>query len=891
VQNEGGPASVPARIAQFRILGLLGRGGMGAVYRAHDETLRRDVALKLLPTTGDEERRHRFLREARSAAALTHPNVAVVYEVGDEAGRVYIAMELIEGESLRQRMDRGRIDPASARGLAEQIARGLAAAHDKGIVHRDLKPENVMITREGVVKLLDFGLAKSGAVQSSPGGAEPGLAKTETLVTSEEGRIMGTPEYMSPEQATGEMLDVRSDVFSFGVVLYEMVSGVRPFRGATPAGLLVALIRDREAPLRERVPDVDPQIASIVDTCLAKTPADRYSSASAVLGVLGQRQSTTHSGAALPPTTTLESASGAGTGDRGRRPRFSATAVTVGAVAAFALAAFAVARVSRVPPGPAPQAAATAATTTTATSAAAPASAGSIIRLADLAPSKASVPGAEASYRRAMQLLGRGEDAAAAKAMREAVTTDPDFASAHLELLILATYNCPTPLQTARPHFQAASRGRSALSERERDVLDAIEPAVLDPPDLAQVAVRMRALAAKRPNDVEVIQMLGVAENKLFHFDRSAEAARREIAMDPEEESFATLILAQDLDSDEGRRALDQCLQRNPAAQDCRIERAFKYAALGACHEEESEARAMTVYAPDSAMGPYMLAAALAGQNASVDALRLALDAKRSTLPPAVAERVKAGDDMELAVWTGDFASARSGLAALAAPAQPPSSFDRVMRVDVLWESGDARGAGDLAMAFVKEAPAMPRVERPEADPLPHMLARARQGGALSEADFVAQRDAWIASWRRRLDDEAWTAAAPVIWGLAFSYPANEDDARAAVERLPSFGGAPPPIASRRFWTNDGPIGELLLMGGRIDDALARLRPAAHQCSLALEPIRAQLRLGEALEKTGDVTGACSSFATVLSHWGHAKPRSLTADEARAHAQKLGCAL
>ena len=885
MQNEGGPASVPARIAQFRILGLLGRGGMGAVYRAHDETLRRDVALKLLPTTGDEERRHRFLREARSAAALTHPNVAVIYEVGEDAGRIYIAMELIEGESLRQRMDRGRLDPASARGLAEQIARGLAAAHDKGIVHRDLKPENVMITREGVVKLLDFGLAKSGAVQSSPGGAEPGLAKTETLVTSDEGRIMGTPEYMSPEQATGEMLDVRSDVFSFGVVLYEMVSGVRPFRGATPAALLVAVVRDREPPLRERVPDVDPQLASIVDTCLAKTPADRYSSASAILGVLGQRQSTTHSGAALPPTTTLESAA-SGTGDRGRRPRFAAPAVTVAAVAAFALAAFAITRVSRVPPGTPPQAAAT-------TTSDAPASAGTIIRLADLAPSKASVPGAEASYRRAMQLLGRGEDAAGAKAMREAVTTDPDFASAHLELLVLATYNCPTPLQTARPHFQAASRGRSALSERERDVLDAIEPAVLDPPDLAQVAVRMHALAAKRPNDVEVIQMLAVAENKLFHFDRSAEAARREIAMDPEEESFATLILAQDLDDDDGRRALDECLRRNPGAQDCRVERALKYEALGECHELESDARAMTVYAPDSATGPYLLAAALAGQNASVDAIRLALDAKRSTLPAAVAERVKARDDVDLALWTGDFASARSGLAAFAAPApaQTPSSFDRVMRVDVLWESGDARGAGDLAMAFVKEAPAMPRVERPESDPLPHMLARARQGGALSEADYVAQRDAWIASWRRRLDDEAWTAAAPVIWALAFSYPANEADARAAVERLPSFGGAPPPIASRRFWTDDGPIGELLLMGGRIDDALARLRPAAHQCTLALEPIRAQLRLGEALEKTGDVTGACSSFATVLSHWGHAKPRSLTADEARAHAQKLGCAL
>jgi serine/threonine-protein kinase len=244
-------------LGHYRIVGRLGAGGMGVVYRAEDEKLRRHVALKVLSDTSDnEERRQRFLREARSAAAITHPNVAVVYQVDEADGRIYIAMELVKGENLRARLDRGRLDLTAAKDLAAQIARGLAAAHEEGIVHRDLKPENVMITPAGVVKLLDFGLAKVGVERPAPGKTEAALAKTETVVTSDEGRIMGTPEYMSPEQALGEPLDVRSDVFSFGIVLYEMVAGTRPFRGATTGAILVAIARDVAPPLRERAPGV-----------------------------------------------------------------------------------------------------------------------------------------------------------------------------------------------------------------------------------------------------------------------------------------------------------------------------------------------------------------------------------------------------------------------------------------------------------------------------------------------------------------------------------------------------------------------------------------------------------------------------------------------------------
>jgi hypothetical protein len=277
----------PVRVAHFRIIGRLGVGGMGVVYRAEDEKLRRIVALKLLPDPGEsEERRHRFVREARSAAAITHPNVATVHAIDEADGRVYIAMELVEGESLRARMGRGPLDLPAAKDIALQIAKGLAAAHDKGIVHRDLKPENVMVTPSGLVKLLDFGLAKGAAAQpaSSKTGAEQ--AKTETLVTSDEGRVMGTPSYMSPEQGMGETLDVRSDVFSLGIVMYEMLAGARPFAGASTGAVLVAIARDAPAPLRERAPHVDEWTADVVMRCLAKERQQRFASAGEVVAAL-----------------------------------------------------------------------------------------------------------------------------------------------------------------------------------------------------------------------------------------------------------------------------------------------------------------------------------------------------------------------------------------------------------------------------------------------------------------------------------------------------------------------------------------------------------------------------------------------------------------------------
>jgi tetratricopeptide (TPR) repeat protein len=261
-------------LGPYEIVAPIGAGGMGEVFRARDTRLGRDVAIKVLPTEFalDAERLKRFEREAKATAALSHPNILAVYDVGTHEGVPYLVEELLEGESLRQRLARGSIPVREAIGIAAQVAHGLAAAHEKHIVHRDLKPENVFLTREGTVKILDFGLAK--LVESVPLGEADTLTYAPTGAT-EFGRVLGTMAYMAPEQARGMPVDQRVDIFSFGVVLYEMLAGERPFRGETATDTVAAILKEEPPPLPEGVP---PALQGVVTQCLAKRPDQRFSS-------------------------------------------------------------------------------------------------------------------------------------------------------------------------------------------------------------------------------------------------------------------------------------------------------------------------------------------------------------------------------------------------------------------------------------------------------------------------------------------------------------------------------------------------------------------------------------------------------------------------------------
>ncbi len=265
------------RLGEYEVKALLGSGGMGEVYRARDSRLGRDVAIKVLPSflSSDPDRLRRFEQEARASAALNHPNILAVYQMGTYEGAPYLVSELLEGETLREPIRRGRFAVRKAIDYAVQIARGLAAAHEKGIVHRDLKPENLFVTKDGRVKILDFGLAKLTQPRSSS--EHSALMLTEG---TEAGVMMGTVGYMSPEQVRGQPADHRADIFAFGAILYEMLAGKRAFQKPSSPETMTAILNEEPPGISQVVPNLPPPLQRVVHRCLEKNPEQRFQSAS-----------------------------------------------------------------------------------------------------------------------------------------------------------------------------------------------------------------------------------------------------------------------------------------------------------------------------------------------------------------------------------------------------------------------------------------------------------------------------------------------------------------------------------------------------------------------------------------------------------------------------------
>jgi serine/threonine protein kinase len=264
------------KLGRYEIRVLLGGGGMGEVYRASDPKIGRDVAIKVLPTdfSADKERVARFEQEAQAAGALNHPNILAIYDVDIQDDILYVVSELLEGEELRQRLDEGPIPLRKVTEYAQQIVSGLSAAHEKGIVHRDLKPENLFITKDDRVKILDFGLAKLRAPKPEGDSSEDETRK----VLTNPGVVMGTAGYMSPEQVRGHTTDYRSDIFSFGVVLHEMITGRRAFKRETIAETMSAILKEEPEELTESNPNISPSLERIVRRCLEKKPERRFQS-------------------------------------------------------------------------------------------------------------------------------------------------------------------------------------------------------------------------------------------------------------------------------------------------------------------------------------------------------------------------------------------------------------------------------------------------------------------------------------------------------------------------------------------------------------------------------------------------------------------------------------
>ena len=273
VADDQSTTLIGQTIGNYRIEAELGRGGMGEVFLAHDSGLRRKVALKFLPEffTTDESRLHRFQQEAHATSGLNHPNILTIYELGRFNEKHFIATEFVDGETLRQRLLGGRVRMEEALKVADQIASALAASHEAGVIHRDIKPENIMVRRDGIVKVLDFGLAKLVTPQSD----DP-EAKTLTLLRTEPGTVMGTAQYMSPEQARGLDVDSRTDIWSLGVILYEMVCGKAPFTGPTTSDVLVAILDREPSPPNPTESEMTPELWRIIKKALRKYREERY---------------------------------------------------------------------------------------------------------------------------------------------------------------------------------------------------------------------------------------------------------------------------------------------------------------------------------------------------------------------------------------------------------------------------------------------------------------------------------------------------------------------------------------------------------------------------------------------------------------------------------------
>jgi len=324
LESDGSGSPAPAahepvppgeRIGPYTVMELLGAGGMGQVYRAHDKRLDRHVAIKFLPRvmTDDPAARDRFEREARAASALNHSNICTVHDMGEFQGRPFIVMELLEGQSLKDRIARGPVSLAEFSAVTRQVCAALEAAHAKGIVHRDVKPANIFVTQGGQVKILDFGLAKRGeeSVSASRATLRP-AGNTGTPSLTATGTIMGTLAYMSPEQAVGEEVDARSDIFSLGVVLYEMATGQPPFRGKTPAGLMGSILT--ESPVKPSAVNaaIPPKLDRVILKTLEKERQVRYQSVASLSADLEEWQRSEAGAATLRTRRWMLTAAGAG---------------------------------------------------------------------------------------------------------------------------------------------------------------------------------------------------------------------------------------------------------------------------------------------------------------------------------------------------------------------------------------------------------------------------------------------------------------------------------------------------------------------------------------------------------------------------------------------------
>jgi eukaryotic-like serine/threonine-protein kinase len=846
-------------LAHFRIVEKLGEGGMGVVYRATDEKLRRTLALKVLPDsfTHDEDRRRRFLREARAAAAVSHPNIAAVHDIGEADGRIFIAMEYVEGETLRERLGGGALAVPAALAIALQIARGLAKAHQANIVHRDLKPENVIIGENEHVKLLDFGLAKLGVDAATPSALE--AAETETNLTRE-GKLLGTPGYMSPEQARGQEVDARTDVFAFGVVLYEMLTGQRPFVGETTQDVLTAVMRDTPKWASEVNSRVAPEMDRLIERCLEKLRDARYAGGAELLDALSAvppepRVSEPGRKAPSRPTVSLvtpvAAVAGVGTSSPSSPPGLRP--LTLLGVAGWRWATHVkpatLAPTASVSPAPSRRAS----------------EPPSSELLGGALPS--SNPDAQRLFEEAMRSFHDGTGQAV-PLLEAAVKADTSFAAAYLRLWWLVE-----SAQTLWPggHIDEYHRRvlalQSRLSPRDRAFLECEEET-----SPVRKNAMLDAYLARYPYDD--LAWVARLDGTLATAQRAVSAAP---TLAPALANYARNLQVIEWRDDEAAVVIARCLELSPQSTDCLSARVKNRNTKGDCAAGEADVRRWLQLQPDSRTAPAQLSGFLAERGAPVSALREALGAD----PFSYGEMDEIREAL-IPMYEGDFAEvervAKEAFARVPQKASQSEHLDPALTlVHANAEMGDLAGAASVASDYLSRSAVWgdARFASPS-----EMVAAAARGGRMDRAE---------ASRRIEANFEQDKELEPPIDAWTNDYaPAAETrtEALAAVAKLEALG-----LALPKFNTPDS--GRVLFLVDRGADARPRLERHVGACTSRLLNTRnwvhSHLYLGELDEQAGNKPSACAHYAKVLERWGHAKPRSVTADEAREHAKALGC--
>ena len=859
-------------LGRYRIDAKIGQGGMGVVFRATDEKLRRPVALKVLSDglVKDAERRRRFLREARIAAAITHPNIATVHDIGEtDDGHIYIAMELIEGPSLRQWIERGAMDTATAVQIAKDLTRALIKAHQLGIVHRDLKPDNIMVSEQLEVKVLDFGLAKPLEQANVPSSAS---------VITEAGQLLGTPGYMSPEQAAGRAVDGRTDIFAIGVVLYEMATGARPFRGSSSIDIIIATARDEPAAPSALVASLSEDLERVILRCLEKNADARYGDASELMRALedvgelaeGSPRPAPPARPATDASSLPTQASLVGTASPPNRRRGPAWMVLAGfgAVATLA-AAVRFLGPGMVRPQGSPRPVATAVT--------------------DLPPPISTNPAVIAEYAAGIQALHDCDWGTAQAHFTRVVELDPLLALGQLRLAMVAEGTLDESLR--RDHYAKAITLRSQLSERDRGMMAALEPILQRlREDRVEAVKRLRVLSDRYPGDVEILVWLAFLQGST---SAGLAFADRALALDPKDgQAWQTRgdVLATLGRTEESRASYERCGALSPASAECFLGLIWLDSAEGRCADAERDARRAVDRDPHLAGN---LACVMYGAGRPVEAVRQVIDQQAATYasPSSTWQNM---DQMRLSLIIGDFARARILAEQYQAnvETQPYAPFsDHLRPAEVLLgiarEMGDDAQAFRIALDFANRSDTWSKSTQGDVgiDSGRAVERQAVRPGGLARSELVARRAAWIEEERRNL------AHPGLIWTYAYASSAETpEEANEALRALPEFA----PLTSVVHYVGipDAEVGKTYLLAGDVDQAIAYLTKAVATCVAFRHPFvhtRAQLQLGEAFERKGNTSGACGAYQKVVERWGNAKPRSISAEKARARIGALGC--